>query len=530
MDRPCSKKIIMMMKRISLLLVFVAIIIVSMLILVDQVQDPGTLWWDEGWTLDAARNWIEKGHLGHYMENQPIPVRIPVRFPVVVPVALSMKIMGVGVWQGRLPGAIFTVLTLILVVYLTSKMYNLKTGIITLILLLLYPYYLHPIITGSQVLAEMPMLFYLFSGYSLMWLAITSWSGWGIGAAMFFGIAIHAKLQVPPFWLLSIASATYLAYIKGRKRTMAILLFIAMGSAVSAVLMLLIQNQFMPDSFTDPELTKILLNTIIVVFSWPIRLQALKQTLIFALPQLIGIILSGCILIPAMFVKRIPSPQPETLAKDHKDILKVAIWTLGASWFGWYFVFAMCWLRYLFPPFFIVSPFVVVAISEATYGYDVRLLVRRISQLLLHGKITRFNILALFTLLAISVYFSVSISNWFFNFAPSTRDPIQVADFLESNIPNDSVIETFESELFFLAPEVNFHFPSDLVSMQLVRKYTLEPQLEINYDPLEVLPDYLIIGTYAKNWHLYYNVIEQDGFELEHEFNGYRIYRSVTLP
>ena len=82
------------------------------------------LWWDEGWTLSAARNWVEHGHLGHYLAGKAVLPRSPVRFPVVVPVALSMKILGVGTWQGRLPGVIFTVLALSLVLYLTCLLYT----------------------------------------------------------------------------------------------------------------------------------------------------------------------------------------------------------------------------------------------------------------------------------------------------------------------------------------------------------------------------------------------------------------------
>ena len=56
---------------------------------------------------------------------------------------------------------------------------------------------------GRQVLAEMPMMFYLFAGYCMLWFAMNKSLAWGIGAALFFGVAIHAKLQVPPFWLVS---------------------------------------------------------------------------------------------------------------------------------------------------------------------------------------------------------------------------------------------------------------------------------------------------------------------------------------
>ena len=87
-----------------LIIIFGGLFITTIIfLLVYRLNSWPSVWWDEGWYLDAARNWIEQGHLGHYLDGQPIPPRIPVRFPVVVLVALSMKFFGVGVWQARLP-------------------------------------------------------------------------------------------------------------------------------------------------------------------------------------------------------------------------------------------------------------------------------------------------------------------------------------------------------------------------------------------------------------------------------------------
>lgn len=205
--------------------------IIIIFLILFRLGDFPRVWWDEGWYLDAARNWIEQGHFGHYLDGQPIPPRIPVRFPVAVPVAASMKIFGIGAWQGRLPGAIFTILSLGMLVYLSTKIYNRKVGIVTLIAVVcLSPIDFNPIFLGRQIQAEMPMFFYLLGGYLMIWFALRHSPAWGVGASVLFGVAIHAKLQVPPFWLVSIILAIWIAAKYKQKSAVKILGGIALGS------------------------------------------------------------------------------------------------------------------------------------------------------------------------------------------------------------------------------------------------------------------------------------------------------------
>jgi len=40
---------------------------------------PG-MWWDEGWTLSVARNWIERGHYGRLLDGQLAPPGLEAAF------------------------------------------------------------------------------------------------------------------------------------------------------------------------------------------------------------------------------------------------------------------------------------------------------------------------------------------------------------------------------------------------------------------------------------------------------------------
>src|SRR3989442_8287149 len=125
------------------------------------------LWWDEGWTLSVARNWVERGHYGRLLAGQPAPPGLEAAISVTGPVALSFYLFGVGIWQGRLVGVLFMLATLGMTYYLARLLYDRSVAVGTLMALLLLSTHppLHPLFMGRTVLAEMPMLFYLLSGY-----------------------------------------------------------------------------------------------------------------------------------------------------------------------------------------------------------------------------------------------------------------------------------------------------------------------------------------------------------------------------
>src|SRR2546422_8856901 len=117
------------------------------------------LYWDEGWTLSVARNWVERGHYGRLLAGQPAPPGLEAAISVTGPVALSFYLFGVGIWQGRLVGVLFMLATLGMTYYLARLLYDRSVAVGTLMALLLLSTHppLHPLFMGRTVLAEMPM-------------------------------------------------------------------------------------------------------------------------------------------------------------------------------------------------------------------------------------------------------------------------------------------------------------------------------------------------------------------------------------
>src|SRR5438093_10706196 len=174
------------------------------------------LWWDEGWTLTVARTWVERGHYGRLLAGQLAPPGLEAAFPVTAPIAFSFRLLGVGVWQGRLVGVFFTLGTLALIYYLARRLYDRSVAIGTLAVLLLISSHgeIHPILMGRQALGEMHALFYLLMGYTCFLLAFHR-PRWFMPLSIgFWGIALITKLQVLPFWVVSLLVPLFLSLFR----------------------------------------------------------------------------------------------------------------------------------------------------------------------------------------------------------------------------------------------------------------------------------------------------------------------------
>ena len=119
----------------------------------------------------------------------------------------------------------------------------------------------------------------------------------------------------------------------------------------------------------------------------------------------------------------------------------------------------------MLPSFMFGCIFFAAFLENITNGFDMRFFVRNASALLLGREFKWANFLAVITLIAFSLILGSTIKSTYFTLITHDPNPNLAADYLKNKIPPDSRVETFESELIFLAPEMNFHYPSDLVSI-----------------------------------------------------------------
>src|SRR5689334_12229169 len=159
--------------------------------------------WDEGWTMSVARNWVEKGFYGRLFSGNYAQPGLNASITVTGLVALAFRFLGIGIWQGRIVGVFFLLGAVTVIYLLTDRLYGRVTANFTVAVVFLtatiFPQ-MHPLISGRQVLAEIPMLFFVLSGYLCFYISLTR-SLWVLPAAVFFwAIGVITKAQTPPFF------------------------------------------------------------------------------------------------------------------------------------------------------------------------------------------------------------------------------------------------------------------------------------------------------------------------------------------
>ena len=100
---------------------------------------------------------------------------------------------------------------------------------------------------------------------------------------------------------------------------------------------------------------------------------------------------------------------------------------------------------------------------------------------------------------------------------------LEVIDFLNTETPSDSLIETYDPELFFLLKR-RYHYPPDQIHIDLIRRAYLAQDVSIHYDPLAADPDYLVVGPQSKVWRLYDPFLSTGEFRLLKTFRRYNVY------
>jgi len=151
--------------RKSALLLSLPILLLS---LTYRLEETPPFCFDEGWVMSVARNWAELGSYVSLFDGRPIPPSmLNIGFPAVAPIALSFRLFGVGIWQGRLPSVLFTVGALCLLYHLALRLYDRKIELGTLFVVVFMSgkLELHPFFMGRYAEGVMPAVFLLLAGY-----------------------------------------------------------------------------------------------------------------------------------------------------------------------------------------------------------------------------------------------------------------------------------------------------------------------------------------------------------------------------
>ncbi len=484
-----------------------------------NLESTPPLWWDEGWTLSVARNWVESGHYGRLLDGEPASPGLAAGFPVIAPIALSFRLLGVGIWQGRLLGVFFTLGALALIYYLARRLYDPAVAFGTLVVLLfLSPHpFIHSISIGRQALGEMPMLFYLLAGYACFLSAMRK-SLWFMPVAVgFWGIALNTKGQVLPFWTVSLLVPLSIMLFRRKWKSASLIGIAFLGSLMACRLLLSLQQLGLRNHTIPATPIHGLYNVTAIVPRLENRLLALILVLMLGLPTLFALCYT---------IWRLIRNHDKSLLDLPLEIVRLALVALAVSWLGWYVSLSSGVIRYLFPPLFLGGIFVAALLYDLTDKFNLSSTIKRARHALRHCHLNRQSVGALLALFLIAVAPPATLRVLYDSYVIHTDiSALQVAEFLNTQTAPDALVETYDSELFFLLDR-RYHYPPDQISVKSIRR-AWGDDVPIDYNPLAANPDYLVVGPFSSGWHIYDSVLSTGAFRFIHTYGRYDVYKRI---
>lgn len=465
-------------------------------------------WWDEGWTMSVARNWVVEGHYGHMLLGQPVSPALAGHFPVVVMLAGSFALFGVGFLQARATFVFCTLLALLLLYLFTRELYGRRTAVLSVLLLCLLPvqWDLTPALMGRQVLGEVPSVLLLTLGFLLLLRSGGNRPAYLVWAAVAFGVAIATKAQVVPF-VVAGSLLTAVAYFRLDRRVALAHVLVLAGAFVLQAGIAMARSALMDTPNAPQDTVTGLTQVTAMVTDSAIRSSTIRFALLSGLPVTIGLLWT---LIRQWRVMKQGAPSRWRASVELLALL------IAAGWFAWYVLLSIGWGRYAFPGVFLAAPFTAYLILSLTGS-----VVNTASRTRV-GQFKRVGAAVLLLMFAVLLGRQLVLG---VREIPSmiADTPLEaVADSIEANVPEGCTIETYESELLFLLDRP-CHFPPPQLNVDLIRKGWLDSAWKMPYDLRSVKTDYLLVGLFGGG--LYEPLIREGVYVPAGRFGAYRLYR-----
>jgi hypothetical protein len=245
-----------------------------------------------------------------------------------------------------------------------------------------------------------------------------------------------------------------------------------------------------------------------------VRKIALTVLLTVGLPTLLGFLYAAWGSFQSIISK---------VESDQIEIFRLTLLGFVGSWLAWYALLALYLDRYLFPAVFVGSLFTSGFLYQLTFKFDVKQTLQNASAVFFRSR-KRQNFGALFALLLLILLVPLSLQYMVTLYLSQGVFVAEVTDYIESITGEDELIETYESELYFLLDR-RYHYPPDKFNVQIVSHAFIGNNLDYDYDPLAEDPDYLVIGQFARLSKIYGPVLASGEFQLLDSIQGYDVYR-----
>ena len=339
----------------------VLLIVTAVLLILKPAQAP-PLWFDEGWDLSVARNWVETGQYAQLLMGNPISASmLNTGLPAIAPIALSFRLFGVGIWQGRVSGGLFVLATLALLYYLARHLYNPQVAIGPLrgnAADVCSPGDSSDPDRPAGIRGDAITLLY-FGRICVLPIRLAQTRHLHASSDRFLGTGTDDQTAGRSFSAVSLVIPLIVTLFGRRWKSAALLAGGLSGSLLVYGILNWLQRRFIYGENLIPAPIPDLYSVTAIVPLARVRLAALLVMMAFGLPTALGLGHAAW-----KFMRR----RDFTGLDQGKEVVRLALLILGGSWLTWYVGLSVGWPRYLFPPVFIGSLFVAAFLQRLFRG------------------------------------------------------------------------------------------------------------------------------------------------------------------
>lgn len=470
--------------------------------------------WDEGWTATVARNWVERGFYGMYLNGEPAAAGQTAAFPSVLSIAAAFQFFGIGFWQGRFVSVMYMMGAFSSLYALAKCLYGRRVALVALVALVPFGSMVHmnALYIGRNILAEPPMLFFVLMGFLLFWSAVTSKTLLRavfalLGATLAWSLTLVSKAQPLPFWCVALAAGLVFCVAEKGWRE-AGLTFVAFMASLALMRGWYIGLDFFLNGHTLVSTpTPGMLALTAFVLTPEVRLNAVATFLVVGLLLLFGLVYA---------TQRWVRSKSQT--KFSLQLVRLMVLSFVWSWTLWFLFLSIDWERYLFPASFVGSIVVGLGLYHFVFGFF-----RRAGGAGTGRTASRFGMVALMSCVCF-VYFFFTVWQIVPQIQP-TSFARETTNWLNAHVPATALVETYESEIMF-GLKARVHYPPDVVNVEMNRKREIDPTLVLSYDPRTVNADYVVVGYVGHRFHLYDDMLKERRYMLVTNVGPYAIYRN----
>lgn len=469
-------------------------------------------WFDEGSHLHVPKNIVTYGKYADISSEgfRYYGPTIGVGPTVMLPVAAAFKVFDIGLFQARFVMALYMLAAAYVFYRLAENLTDISVAWIALALMIssrsvLFLQY------GRQLLGEVPGFFFLVLGLYLWFSHWNENSSKRLAAIGFlFGLSVITKYQ----YLLFLAPALILSWgleiFYYKSSTHRNFLIPGIVAAVSFGIWQLITLQYLGPATTAENLTLLRASAEGVAFNFNLaRLDANAEVLSSR-----GVYLGALVptLIHVFFLS-----VPRTSEGQKTSVVFLLIF-LNLAWFV---VFSIGWIRYAFLGLALSSIFIARFFYNLANGFHFDWSTGDFRSLFDVRNASRFA-LAIWLIAIVAIPLTKNVAKIAF---PGPNFAQLMADYLNENVPQNAIIETWDPEMGFLTDH-NYHYPPNALLAVAVNQvyYGAEP-VQNYYDFLQKeRPEYLLLGEFSKWTDIYSISFIQENYQWLQAFGEYDLY------